>query len=179
MVDGAPRRLAGAYVLFQLARPDRQWQDNSTTDQDGRYWAQVPRSHVFVAAEGAEGMEQPCVATAAIETDTVIPEVELVLPGRAARPHSAASPLITGVVYGATPDGRRPLRSVTVVLFTPLLASDYPVAHVTTDDAGRFFLCRVNTSVQMVVDARSSRYGTWERAIPGTSDMFLEIELTR
>jgi hypothetical protein len=46
-----------------------------------------------------------------------------------------------------------------------------PVAKTQTDDAGRFFFCRVNRPVQMVVSEVTN--------IPGTGDMVFEIEVKR
>jgi hypothetical protein len=83
--------------------------------------------------------------------------------------------LITGFVFEATPQGRNPLRGVHVSVDA---SSDVWVAYTQTDDTGRFFLCRVNAPVQMVVSAGNG-YQDWWQSIPGTGDMALEIELRR
>jgi hypothetical protein len=83
--------------------------------------------------------------------------------------------LITGFVFEATPQGPHPLRGVHVSVDA---SSDVWVAYTQTDDAGRFFLCRVNAPVQMVVSAGNG-YQDWWQSIPGTGDMVLEIELRR
>jgi hypothetical protein len=131
---------------------------------------------VYIWAEGPSEVEQPCVAAAAIDKDTTMPDVELVPARTSARLPSAASPRITGFVYEAIPQGRKPLRGVAVVLFLQL-AQDHPVAQVETDEAGRFLLCRVNTPLRLVVDLNG--YEPWSKAIPGTSDLDFEIELKR
>ena len=53
--------------------------------------------------------------------------------------------------------------------------SSYLVALTQTDEAGRFFLCRVNAPVWMGVSSPQE----WFRSIPGTADTFFEIELRR
>jgi hypothetical protein len=83
--------------------------------------------------------------------------------------------MITGFVYETTPQGRKPLRGVHVSVDA---ASDVWVAYTRTDSTGRFFLCRVNAMVQVVVSAGNG-YQDWWQSIPGTSDMFFEIELKR
>ena len=51
----------------------------------------------------------------------------------------------------------------------------YVVAVTQTDEAGRFFLCRVNAPVWMGVSSRQE----WFQTLPGTGDLFFEIELRR
>ena len=118
---------------------------------------------------------QPCVASAAVDKDTTI-DVQVVPPGRPPMPPSAASPMITGFVYETTPQGRNPLRGVDVWLEVGF--EGYFVAGNQTDDAGRFFLCRVNAPVLMYVFL-SGYQRVDARSIPGTGDMFFEIELKR
>jgi hypothetical protein len=174
-VDGVARPLPDALVVLQIVQPNTLRTQHSSTDHNGRYTAQVPTGRVYVVAEGPAAVEQPCVATAAIDRDTTIPDVELVPAGRSARPLSTASPIITGFVYETTPQGRKPLQGVAVVLFVPPFIIDYPVAGGDSDDVGRFFLCRVNTPVELVLDLKG--YQPWSQLIPGTSDLNLEIEL--
>jgi hypothetical protein len=161
------------------------------TDHNGRYTAEVPKSRVFVKANGwssASAMfteRQPCLASAAVDNDTNI-DVQVVPAGQPSTSPPAASPMITGFVYETTPQGRNPLRGVDVWLEAGY--EGYSVADTQTDDAGRFFLCRVNhspvqwelahTPVLMYVFLSGyQRVGS--QAIPGTGDMFLEIELKR
>jgi hypothetical protein len=147
------------------------------TDQNGRYTAQVPKSRVFVKANGwsdASAMfteRQPCLASAAVDNDTNI-DVQVVPAGQPSTSPPAASPMITGFVYETTPQGRKPLRGVGAWLEVGF-GDSYPVAITQTDEAGRFFLCRVNVPVRMGV----SSYQDWFQSIPGTGDMFFEIEL--
>jgi hypothetical protein len=81
--------------------------------------------------------------------------------------------MITGFVYETTSQGRKPLPGVVVWLEAGL--NSYLIAVTQTDEAGRFFLCRVNAPVWMGV----SSYQEWFQAIPGIGDHFFEIELRR
>ena len=173
-VDGVSRPLAGRTVHLWISQPDRGWAQSSTTDHNGRYTAQVPRALVFVSGWHPPDQEQPCLATAAVDEDTTI-DVQFVPAGRSLTPPAAASPMITGLVYETTPQGRKPLRGVYVELDAWI---DVPVALTQTDDAGRFFLCRVNAGVVMSVGA-PFKHQPWSQSIPGTGDMFFEIELKR
>lgn len=143
------------------------------TDQNGRYRLPVtvfPKTLVFVAGAGLHAAgQQPCLASALVDEDMTI-DVEVFPVGSSPTAAPSAGPMITGLVYETTPQGRNPVRGVWAYLQVGALDS-YPVAKTQTDDAGRFFFCRVNRPVQMVVSEVTN--------IPGTSDMHFEIELKR
>lgn len=191
-VDGVSRPLAGRRVNLYVTgtcgqpipgdcRPEKE--EAVDTDQNGRYTAQVPdswplspKTRVFVFNNGPE--QQPCLASALVDKDTTI-DVQVVPVGSSSTPPSAASPMITGFVYETTPQGRNPLRGVWAWLEVGY-ADSWAVAGTQTDNAGLFFFCRVNAPgghppLRMVV----SGYQDWLEFIPGTGDMFFEIELRR
>jgi hypothetical protein len=174
-VDGVSRPLAGRTVHLWISQPDTAWAQSSTTDHNGRYAAQVPKAQVFVSGWHPPDQQQPCLASATVDKDTTI-DVQFVPAGSSLTPPAAANPMITGLVYETTPQGRNPLRGLYVELDA---AGDVPVALTQTDDAGRLFLCRVNAPVVLGVGIDPNRHQPWSRSIPGTGDMFLEIELKR
>lgn len=181
-VDGVSRPLAGRQVRLLDSGTCGQpipgdcrveKEDAFFTDDNGRYTAQVPpNSRVFVSARGPSGTLQPCLATAAVDKDTTI-DVQVVSAGSSLTPPAAAGPMITGFVYETTSEGRKPLRGVEAWLEVGF--GGYAVAFTQTDEAGRFFLCRVNVPVRMGV----SSYQDWFQFISGTGDLFFEIELRR
>lgn len=170
-VDGVSRPLAGRRVNLWISQPGHGWAQSSTTDHNGRYTAEVPKSRVFVTSGG----QQPCLASVSVDNDRTI-DVQLVPAGSSTKPPSAASPMITGFVYETTPQGRNPLQGVYVSVDAVPYLEVY-VASTQTDDGGRFFVCRVDTPVGLVVSGIG--YQDWSQLIPGTSDMVLEIELKR
>jgi hypothetical protein len=144
------------------------------TDQNGRFMTSLPPGRVFANALHPPDEHQPCLASALVNRDTTI-NVELrPTDGPSAPPPPAASPLITGFVYESTAEGRKPVRGVHISVDA---ANDVWVAYTRTNDEGRFFLCRVNAPVQMVVSGNGYQ-DRWQ-SIPGTGDMHLEIELRR
>jgi hypothetical protein len=176
-VDGISRPLAERQVrLLTITRePGRESEIEGAflTDRSGRYTANVrPGSLVFAYARDVSGPWQPCLASAVVGKDTTI-DVHVVPAGRSLEPPAAASPMITGVVYERTSEGRKPLPGVAVWLEAGL--NSYLVAVAQTDDAGRFFLCRVNAPVWMGVSSRQD----WFQELPGNADLFFEIELKR
>jgi hypothetical protein len=128
-----------------------------TTDQSGRYMTSVPPGRVFAIALHPPDEQQPCLASAVVNRDATI-DIEL-LPtdgSASSSPPSAASPLITGVVYESTPQGRKRLGDVHISVDAD---NDVWVGYTRTDTEGRFFLCRVNAPVQMVVSGNG--YQDW------------------
>ena len=149
------------------------WAQSATTDQDGRYVADVVSGRVFVNAWHPPDQQQPCLASTAINGHATL-DVQVVPSGTFAS--EPAGPTLTGFVYETTPEGRRPLSGIYATLdAVPFI--EVPVATTQTDSAGRFVLCRVDTGVGLSVSAAG--YTPWFGLIPGTGDMALEIELKR
>jgi hypothetical protein len=155
------------------------------TDQNGRYTVQVtvyPKTLMFVTGAGLHAAgQQPCLANARIVEDTTL-DVKVFPIGTTLTPPAAAGPMVTGFVYETTPQGRNPMRGIWAELQVGT-ADYYAVARTQTDAAGRFFFCRVNAPVQLVVSSfeemRAAGYERGVAFIPGTGDMHFEIELRR
>ena len=195
LVDGITRPVAGRKVdLYVSGTPCisglpgspclAETADVVVADQNGRYAALVtvlPKTRVFVTGAGLHAPDQqPCLASALVDNDTTI-DLQIVPTDHSSTPPPAAGPMITGFVYETTSQGRNPLRRVWAWLQVGL-ADSWPVARTQTDDAGRFFFCRVNAPVQMVVSGYQEMAAAGYRDglfIPGTGDMFFEIELRR
>ena len=151
------------------------------TDQNGRYTAQVtvlPRTRVFVTGAGLHALgQQPCLASALVDKDTII-DVQVFPTDSPLITPPAAGPMITGFVYETTAQGRNPLRGVWAWL--EVGSSDiFPVAKTQTDDAGRFFFCRVNARVRMDVFADGYQPYSYAEFISGTGDGSFEFEFRR
>jgi hypothetical protein len=175
-VDEISRPIADRLVWIWVEPPDRNGGrgQTSATDLNGRYTAQVPaRSRAFVWASTSSFDQQPCIVSATVDKDTTL-DVQVFLHGNFPKPPSAAGPLITGFVYQTTPQGRSPVRA-NIQLG---LSMDNYVAWARTDEGGRFLFCRVNTPVVMEA-AGLGVSGSFSQPIPGTGDMFVEIELGR
>jgi hypothetical protein len=181
-VGGISRPVAGRKVDIYISGANPR-ADVVETDQNGRYTLQVtvfPRTLVFVTGAGLHAAgHQRCLASALVGTDTTI-DVEVFPVGSSSTPPEGPGPMVTGVVYETTPQGRNPVRGVWAVLE---VGSSFWVAKTQTDEAGRFFFCRVNAEVQMVVNDNevmsASGYKDGVAYIPGTGDMFFEVELKR
>jgi hypothetical protein len=172
-VDGISRPVPDRQVHLWIQVSNGGFTRVVATDASGRFTTSLPPGRVFANAWHPPDEQQPCLASAAVNRDTTL-DVELLPTDGPSAPPSAASPLITGFVYESTPQGRKPVGGVHISVDA---ANDVWVAYTKTDDEGRFFLCRVNAPVQMVVSGNG--YQDWWQSIPGTGDMQLEIELRR
>jgi hypothetical protein len=172
-VNGISRPVAHRQVHLWIQVSNGGFTRVVATDASGRFTTDLPPGRVFANAMHPPDEHQPCLAGAVVNRDTTIDVQLLPIDGPSAPP-SAASPLITGFVYESTPEGRKPLRDIHISVDA---ANDVWVAYTKTDDEGRFFLCRVNAPVQMVVSGNGYQ-DRWQ-SIPGTDDMQLEIELRR
>jgi hypothetical protein len=173
-VDGISRPMTGRPVHLWIQLANGGFTRVVTTDQSGGYMTRVPASRVFATAWHPPDQQQPCMASAAVNQGTTL-DIEVRPTDRFSPPPTGASPLITGFVYESTPQGRKPLPGVHISVDA---AWDVWVAYTRTDGAGRFFLCRVNAPVQMVISAGNGYQDVWQ-SIPGAIDMHLEIELRR
>jgi hypothetical protein len=172
-VDGISRPVPDRQVHMWIQVSNGGFTRVVATDASGRFTTSLPPGRVFANAWHLPDEQQPCLASAAVNRDTTL-DVELLPTDGPSAPPSAAGPLITGFVYESTPQGRKPVGGVHISVDA---ANDVWVAYTKTDDEGRFFLCRVNAPVQMVVSGNG--YQDWWQSIPGTGDMQLEIELRR
>jgi hypothetical protein len=174
-VDGSARPLAGQLLRVFVWETEnlpagltlRGTVRDVTTDAQGRYLTSVPKSKVFV---NAWAKRQPCLATALVTGDTILD----VSTGAFDSP--SAGPMITGVVYEATPDGRRPLKGASAWLD---ISQDAYVAHTVSDETGRFFFCHVDTLVRL--DVSADGYQPYQHAefFSGVGDRTYEFEFTR
>jgi hypothetical protein len=172
-IDGDLRPIAGRRLHLWMAPVGGLggWAQSAITDDHGRYVAEVASARVFVNAWHPPDQEQPCLASAAVNGNTTL-DVQVVPSGTFVT--TARGPTISGFVYEATPQGRRPLSGVFATLdAVPFI--EVPVATTQTDAAGRFVLCRVDTPVGLAVSGPG--YAPWFQSIPGTGDMTLDIEL--
>ena len=173
LVDGVSRPLPDRSVWLFVSQDRTGGGTSLTTDQDGRYSARVPKSRVFVTSLSSN-RQQPCVASVAVDKDTIL-DVQVVPTGSAANPPAAASPLITGIVYEATLTGRIPVRRALIALDESV---DNYVAWTYTDNEGHFFLCRVSVPLLMSVSANGYQ-ASFSQRIAGAGDLNFEIELKR
>ncbi len=187
-LNGAPRPVADIRVdIYYLQSCGTNCSTQSVqvvrSDQSGRYTLEMPKARAFVFAwyPGSE----PCLATAAVDKDTAL-DVHVV-PVGPSLPLAAGPPMLTGIVYENTPQGKTPLRAADVWLEVGS-GEGWPVARTRTDDAGRFRLCQFSygeapwevkyPNLIMYVDSPGHQR-LWQHVFPSSSSLTLDITLQR
>jgi hypothetical protein len=132
-----------------------------TLDGDGRYQLSV--------ADGAEltlmaEPYQPCVVLVEARADTTIDVHAVSSPAQlgANLPQAlpASVPILSGVVYEYTPDGRVPVPGARVSL--DVLGWDTTAATTLTDSDGRYVLCAVPRRTLMTIFASATGFQTFQ-----------------
>jgi hypothetical protein len=105
----------------------------------------IPDSRITILAV-KDGFVQPCAVTADVTEDRVV-NVEMIATTRfdgpaAPRPIAATGPVVNGLIFEATPEGRRPVPGASV-----WVQNDFELALATTrsDRGGAIFLCNLPT----------------------------------
>lgn len=116
----------------------------ATADGGGRFTIRnLPYAEIKLTA-GAAGFDQPCARVVNLRTPSDMASIELVsrlhpMPELATDP-----PVVKGVVYETTPQGRQPIPDAWVYLDQ---WSDDLSATTTTNEKGEYAICRVPTGI--------------------------------
>jgi hypothetical protein len=158
------RPLAGIVMWPWVGKADGSGYSHHSvvSDSSGRFLVdELPGGTVQLFA-GGEVFDQPCVANFAAGDATRRDTIELVPRSRPDPSLATGAPVVSGVVYEATSAGRRPVAGARVYLET---AMDLVAAVTTTDEYGRYALCRLPTatypqSLMVTGDGRTWTYAT-------------------
>jgi hypothetical protein len=147
-------------------------------DEDGRYTLLVP--HGVRLSFFGRPEYQVCVASVTASQDAQLDHHRVLdvhqLGAKIPEVLRRMEPLLTGVVYEATPGGRRPVAGARVML-DGLGGMGLPVAETRTDADGRYVLCAVPDSPELWLDASAPGYATAGAGAVGKST--LDLALTR
>jgi hypothetical protein len=153
----------------------------ATADSFGRFTiSNLPFAEIKLTA-GADGFDQPCARVVNLRAPFDTTSIELVsrlhpMPELATDP-----PVVKGVVYETTPQGRQPIPGAWVYLdqFDDALS-----ATTTTNEKGEYAICRVPTrilspSIVVVKDGYKDGYQDLFGLFANKEVLTLDVELTR
>jgi hypothetical protein len=143
-----------------------------SSDAEGRYvFGNVPRGTTVALARVSGILEQQCVASTTVQTDTVL-DVEL----GEAHPSTRLlrSPIVSGVIFENTPAGRRPIPNAPVSYDWDCL-DGAAEASTRSDANGRYEICRLPRGGCVDVFLQDGR--TASRLIDVQRDTVLDIEV--
>ena len=135
------RPVASARGIFHFHRPGESFTtgDGFVTDEDGRrVFPHVPHGTVVKIRADKSGFYQPCTVGETVVSASTL-RLELVRSG--SRPRAPASPVLSGMVYRTTPQGREPVVNLAIGYIAGCGGLIVPYGR--TDDQGRYLFCRV------------------------------------
>jgi hypothetical protein len=138
------RPVAGAIVWsWYQADGSGRHGGQSSTDAEGRYRLVAPAGVFAILFADKPGYVQPCVAAANVAADTSL-DIQLVPEAAAAAGMppglKVASPIVSGVVFESTPQGRKPVAGARITAERIL---DLVTATTITDAEGRYMVCAI------------------------------------
>jgi len=115
----------------------------SASDAEGWYRLVAPAGVFAVLFADKPGYVQPCVAAATVAADTTL-DIQLVPEAAAAAGMppglKVTSPIVSGVVFESTPQGRKPVAGARI---TGEWIPDLVMVNTMTDAEGRYMLCAI------------------------------------
>ncbi len=171
------RPVAGAPVWAWVQYPNGNGYSAGriVTDANGQYrFANLPNALILMQTWG-EGYDMPCASVVQLTGPAGVANLELVSQAAPIAATDPAPPALVGVVYETTSTGRKPLAGVGV-WFESFF--DVVAAKTTTDELGRYSLCRLPVSASFVTPVRAG-YVTTGRSVTVSGVMQMDLEMRR
>jgi hypothetical protein len=180
-VDGVrPLGNATVYAWIELARSGYA-RGATQVGADGKFTVTLLPAAEIILEGYAPGYDQPCANTLAFNGSSATANIELVAQSHPLPDAATTRPLIKGVVYETTADGRKPIPGARI-FFDPMGGMGLVAAITTTDENGRYAVCNVTPALNgwsQRIDALKSGYVTngQDVSVVGDNELQLDIEL--
>lgn len=178
------RPLADATVFawVQLSNGSGYARGGTQSDANGNYTVTLLPAATIVLEGYAPGYDHPCANTVIFNGAAATENIELVAQSHPLPDLATTRPLIKGVVYETTPNGRKPIPGARI-FFDPLGGDGLVAAITTTDDNGRYAVCNVTSGPFWAqrVDATKDGYqdNGQNVSVSGNAEVQVDIELKR
>jgi hypothetical protein len=151
------------------------------TDSDGRFTIRnLPFAQILLQG-GSAGFTQPCARVVNLGSLSDTATIELVAQNRPILETATEPPVVKGVVYETTPQGRQPVGGA-LIMVDQLGGDGLVSATTTTNEKGEYAVCRVPTTIGSPwIFALKDGYSTTGQAISfgNQSELTLDIEMKR
>jgi len=170
------RPAEGVSVWAWVQRPTNGYSAGRVTSGPGGEYVfpTLPPSFVVLQAGGGAWV-QPCGASVQLAGSGQVMDIEVVSKSRPIFDSSPEAPGITGVVYEQAADGRRPVAGA-IVFFETLF--EIVAATTTTDEQGRYSLCRLPTTASYITPYLPG-YAVTPKPVTVSGVMVMDFELVR
>ncbi|HEX6252471.1 MAG TPA: carboxypeptidase regulatory-like domain-containing protein [Gemmatimonadaceae bacterium] len=170
--------LAGAFVWAWVQMETSGYSRGRVeTDASGNYRiSDLPPARVLLQAWSA-GYDQPCASLVELTTPTATADIDLVAESNPVLLPEPPAPALYGVVYQPTATGKQPVPGARVYFET---AMDLVAATTTTDEQGRYTLCRLPalSPLQAVTPVKAG-YVTRTSTVSVSGVTRLDLEMER
>jgi hypothetical protein len=149
-----------------------------SADSLGNYRADfLPGATILLEAVGS-GTEQPCAATVPLTNSNATLDFELESSDDPLPDLHTTPPVLTGIVYEQTAQGKVPIRGAKL-WYSPIM--DLTGATTTTDNDGRYALCRLPVFFKLQdLYVTATGYQVLDTAVSITSDVtHFDVSLKR
>jgi hypothetical protein len=172
---------ATVFAWVQLANGNGYARGGTQSGADGKFTVTLLPPGVIVLEGYAPGYDHPCANTVVFNGGPATENIELVAQSHPMPDAATTRPLIKGVVYETTADGRKPIPGARV-FFDPLGGMGLVAAITTTDANGRYAFCNVTPGLggwSQEVDAVKDGYVTNGQvvSVSGNNEVQVDIEL--
>ena len=183
VVEASPQGLipvAGAMINFNYRRPGETFSTGGSVfaDSNGRYELPHVLFGTYLQLRADKGARsQPCASYATVVGNMTL-TVELVSKG--SPPSQAASPIVSGMVYENTPQGRRPIEGYAIGYQSN--CRGLVQVYGWTDTGGRYSFCNLPRGDGcVIVFVPTPDWDTVDRVVPINvqGDHVVDIEIIR
>ena len=173
--DSGTRPLGGATVWAWVEGTAHGYSRSTVANGNGEYRLERLEDARIYLMGWTGGYDQPCASFVDVKKSSATANLEVVWPSDAKVDTNPEAPALMGVVYEVTAAGRKPLAGVRLYFDRWM---DMIVATATTDELGRYSMCRLPTS-DALVWATKGGYVLTERPVTVSGVMQMDIEMKR
>ncbi|MFN2603342.1 MAG: Ig-like domain-containing protein [Gemmatimonadaceae bacterium] len=179
------RALGDATVFAWIQNPDGSGyaRGGTQSNSDGKFTVTLLPAGMIILEGYAPGYDHPCANTVTFDGSTATENIELVAQSHPMPDAATTRPVIKGVVYETTVDGKKPIPGARV-FFDPMGGMGLVAAITTTDENGRYAFCNVTPALPgwgQRIDAVKAGYVTNGQDVSayGDTETTVDIELKR
>lgn len=170
---------ATVYAFIELSNGNGYARGGTQSGADGKFTVTLLPAGTIILEGYAPGYDHPCANTVTFNGTTATENIELVAQSHPMPDAATTRPLIKGMVYETTPDGKKPIPGATVY-FDPMGGMGLVAAITTTDVNGRYAFCNVTPALprwSQRVDAAKDGYVADGKDVSVSGDMELQLDI--
>jgi Big-like domain-containing protein len=170
---------ATVYAWVQLPNGNGYARGGTQSDANGKFTLTSLPAATIILEGYAPGFDHPCANTVIFNGGTATENIEVVSESNPMPDAATTRPLIKGLVYETTADGKKPIPGARV-FFDPMGGMGLVAAITTTDANGRYAFCNVTPALpawSQRVDALKDGYVTNGLDVSAYGDTVVQADI--